>query len=142
MDMNRLMRTLEQDEGYRQFPYECTAGKTTAAIGRNLEDVGIRYSEARFMLKNDIEEAVTDLRKLLDNFDSLPDHIQEVLANMRFQLGPGGIRGFKNMLGAVRGWDFDRMAKEMKDSAWYRQTTNRAERLIHVVETWAKNDPR
>jgi lysozyme len=140
MDINRLMRRLEQDEEYRQFPYQCTAGYWTGAIGRNLETVGIRYSEARFMLKNDIEDCVTDLRKLLDNFDDLPAMIQEVLVNMRFQLGPGGIRGFKQMLGAVRGWDFERMKAEMKDSAWYRQTTNRAERLIHDVDTWAKAD--
>jgi lysozyme len=140
MDMNRLMRRLEQDEEYRQFPYKCTAGRWTCAIGRNLTDKGIRYSEARFMLKNDIEECVTDLRKILPNFDDLPVKIQEVLVNMRFQLGPGGIRGFKQMLGAVRAWDFERMKKEMKDSAWYRQTTNRAERLIHDVDTWAKAD--
>jgi lysozyme len=140
MDMNRLMRRLEQDEGFRDKPYRCTAGKLTIGIGWNIEDVPMRYSEARFRLKNDIEDCVTDLRKLLENFDDLPAMIQEVLVNMRFQLGPGGIRGFKQMLGAVRGWDFERMKKEMKDSAWYRQTTNRAERLIHDVDTWAKTD--
>jgi lysozyme len=140
MDINRLMRRLEQDEGFRDKPYHCPAGKLTIGIGWNIEDVPMRYSEARFRLKNDIEDCVTDLRKLLENFDDLPAMIQEVLVNMRFQLGPGGIRGFKQMLGAVRAWDFERMKKEMKDSAWYRQTTNRAERLIHDVDTWAKAD--
>lgn len=139
MNINRLMRTLEQDEGYRKFPYRCTAGKLSIAIGRNIEDKGIRYSEARFMLRNDIAESVDDLRKLLNNFDSLPERIQDVLINMRFQLGPGGLRGFKKMLGAARTWDFARMAIEMKDSAWYKQTPNRAERLIEEVENWAKH---
>lgn len=142
MNRNRLMRTLERHEGFRSDPYRCTSGKLTIGIGWNIEDVPMRYSEARFRLRNDVDECVDDLRKLLKNFDDLPEMIQEVLVNMRFQLGGGGLRGFSNMLGAVRGWDFERMKKEMKDSAWYRQTTNRAEELIHDVETWAKNDPR
>jgi lysozyme len=100
----------------------------------------MRYSEARFRLKNDVEDCIDDLRKLLKNFDDLPEKIQEVLVNMRFQLGPGGLRGFKNMLGAVRHWDFERMQAEMRNSAWYRQTTNRAERLIHDVANWSKDD--
>jgi lysozyme len=99
----------------------------------------MRYSEARFRLKNDVDECIEDLRSLLKNFDDLPDVIQEVLVNMRFQLGPGGLRGFRNMLGAVRGWNFEAMRREMRDSAWYRQTTLRAERLINDAGNWAKN---
>jgi lysozyme len=139
MKLNRLYQRLEHDEGFREKPYHCTSGKWTIGIGWNFEDVPMRYSEARFRLKNDVEDCIDDLRLLLKNFDELPQKIQEVLINMRFQLGPGGLRGFKNMLGAVQTWDFERMKVEMKDSAWYRQTTNRAERLINDVESWTED---
>jgi lysozyme len=138
MEKNRLYRRLEHDEGFREKPYRCPSGKWTIGIGWNFEDVPMRYSEARFRLKNDVDVCIDDLRSLLKNFDDLPERIQEVLVNMRFQLGPSRLRGFKNMLGAVRAWDFEKMKIEMKDSAWYRQTTNRAERLIKDVETWAQ----
>jgi lysozyme len=138
MDRNRLYRRLEHDEGFSEKPHRCTANKWTIGIGWNFQDVPMRYSEARFRLKNDVDECVDDLRKLLKNFDDLPDTIQEVLTNMRFQLGPGGLRGFRRMLGAVRAWDFEKMKAEMRDSAWYRQTTNRADRLIKDVDEWAR----
>jgi lysozyme len=140
MDKNRLYRRLEHDEGFRERPYRCPANKWTIGIGWNFQDVPMRYSEARFRLKNDVDECIEDLRSLLKNFDDLPDVIQEVLVNMRFQLGPSRLRGFKNMLGAVRVWDFEGMRREMRDSAWYRQTTLRAERLINDAADWAKNN--
>jgi lysozyme len=140
MDKNRIYRRLEQDEGFRERPYRCTANKWTIGIGWNFQDVPMRYSEARFRLKNDVDECIDDLRSMLKNFDDLPDVIQEVLVNMRFQLGPSRLRGFKNMLGAVRGWNFEAMRREMRDSAWYRQTTLRAERLINDAGNWAKNN--
>jgi lysozyme len=143
MDMNRLLRTLERHEGFREKPYKCTAGRTTIGIGRNLDDNGIRYSEARFLLKNDIEDCVTDLQTLLKNFNELPDKIQEVLINMRFQLGPTRFRRFKNMIQAVRMWDFERMAAEVKDSAVYRDplTRGRMEDHIYAINHWPENDP-
>lgn len=142
MDRNRLMRTVERHEGFKDRPYRCTAGKLTIGIGWNIEDVPMRYSEARFRLTNDLEECISDLRNLLNNFDDLPDRIQEVLVNMRYQLGPGRFRKFKNMIGAVRGWDFERMAAEIKDSAVYRNTKTRGrmKEHIHQVKNWSKTD--
>jgi lysozyme len=95
----------------------------------------MRYSEARFRLNNDLEECKTDLRKIFPGqFDQLPDHAQEVLMNMRFQLGPGGFRSFKKFIGAVRAWDFDRAKAEMLDSKWAKvNTPGRAEELAEVL---------
>jgi len=137
MNPSRLLRIIESDEGFRQFPYQCTAGKTTIAIGRNLSDKGISYTEAEFLLKNDLEECHTDLRNIFKNqFDSLPDYVQEVLMNMRFQLGPGGFRSFRKFIDAIRGWDMTRAGQEMLDSKWAKHDTpDRAKRLHKVLLT-------
>jgi lysozyme len=135
MDKSRLMKTLEGHEGYRQFPYRCTADKLTIGIGRNLDDVGISYPEARHLLNNDIEKCRNDLANIFpDQFAVLPDHIQEVLMNMRFQLGPGGIRKFRKFIGAIRAWEMSRAYDEMLNSKWAkRDTPARAKELAGVL---------
>jgi hypothetical protein len=104
-------------------------------VGRNLQTVGIRYSEARFMLRNDLDECRWDLEKIFPGqFDVLPDHVQEVLMNMRFQLGPGGFRSFKKFIAAVKGWDFVLAQKEGLDSKWARHDSpERANELMEVL---------
>jgi hypothetical protein len=53
---------------------------------------------------------------------------------MCFQLGRPRLSKFKNLIAAVEDLDWAKMADEMEDSNWYRQTTNRAVRLIARVE--------
>jgi len=134
MNTNRLIRTLEKHEGFRSEPYLCSANKLTIGIGRNISDKGITYSEARFLLKNDIDECRWDLAKIFQSFDSYPDYVQEVLMNMRFQLGPGGFRSFKKFIAAINGWDFSQAKIEMLDSKWAKlDTPKRAKYLSEVL---------
>jgi lysozyme len=129
-------------EGYRRDPYKCTAGYLTVGIGRNLQTVGIRYSEAKFMLKNDLDECRWDLEKIFPGqFSALPTHVAEVLMNMRFQLGSGGFRGFKKMIAAIRGWDFVEAQRQGLDSKWAkRDTPERAQELMEVLRHGWKDD--
>ena len=133
MLINKLKNHLLLDEGYRQFPYKCSAGKLTIGIGRNIEDVGITKEEADYLLENDIMEVITDLRKIFENFDNLPEEVIYVLCNMRFQLGYGTFRKFKNFIKAVKKADWFMASEEMQRSRWYQQTKKRAERLISIM---------
>ena len=134
MDLiRRVTNGLKYDEGFRQFPYKCTANKLTIGYGRNIEEVGITEEEAKFLLFNDVNAVLEDLRTIFDCFDSYPENIQYVLMNMRFQLGSGTFRRFRNMIAAVKEQNWQRMIDEMMDSRWYRQTTKRAARLIAII---------
>ena len=82
----------------------------------------------------DIGTTIKDCNLLFSQFNNLPDEIQHVLANMCFQLGRPRLGKFKNMIAAVEDLDWAKMADEMEDSNWYRQTPNRAERLITRVD--------
>ena len=53
---------------------------------------------------------------------------------MCFQLGRPRLSKFKNMIAAVEDLDWERMADEMENSNWFRQTPNRAKRLIAIVD--------
>ena len=50
-----VMEELKKEEGFRAKVYKCTAGKNTIGFGRNLDDNGITYEEAEYLLKNDIK---------------------------------------------------------------------------------------
>ncbi|WP_320040782.1 glycoside hydrolase family protein [uncultured Desulfobacter sp.] len=134
MDFVAVRKMLIEDEGLRLKPYKCTAGKLTIGVGRNIEDKGISENEAVFLLGNDISECVDDLISLFNNFLQMPENIQHVLINMRFQLGPRGFRGFRMMIKAAKSADWPEMIRQMKDSSWYVQTPNRANNLISMVE--------
>jgi Phage-related lysozyme (muraminidase) len=45
-DITSLEDQLIDHEGLKLEPYECTAGKLTIGVGRNLEDRGISVDEA------------------------------------------------------------------------------------------------
>lgn len=121
-------------EGLKLKPYKCTAGKLTIGVGRNIEDVGISFDEAMFMLDNDIKACIKDMVKLFPGWYQLSENQQTVLINMRFNLGLSRFRKFKKMIIAINAKDFDRAAREMMNSLWYRkQVGNRA---VELVEMW------
>ena len=133
MNIEELTKQLIDHESERLFPYRCTAGKLTIGIGRNISDKGISKAESRFMLQNDIKECYEDLQPLFVYFDLLPESIQHVLIDMRFQLGGAGFRKFRKMITAVNNHNQEEMIKQMIDSNWYKQVPNRAKHLIKMI---------
>ena len=130
----KLTDQLIKHEGLRLKPYHCPAGKLTIGIGRNLEDKGITENEAVMLLENDIQECLQDLETLFQAFDQLPESVQRVLVDMRFNLGPNRFRHFKKMIAAVKNQDFIQAAAEMKDSRWYSQVGQRARTLVNMMQ--------
>jgi lysozyme len=57
-----LSNHIKEYEGYSKLVYECTSGYATLGFGRNVEQVGISKEEAEFMLHNDIEQCLKELR--------------------------------------------------------------------------------
>ena len=134
MNYTKLREVLTDHEGLKYKPYKCTAGKLTIGIGHNLDDRGVSPAVVDLMYEEDVTEVVADLKVIFTNFDDLPYDIQIVLADMRFQLGAGRFRKFKKMITAVKQSNWSEMIIQMKDSSWYKQTTNRANDLISMVQ--------
>jgi lysozyme len=135
-DNRRLLRNLlVSDEAYRQHPYLDSTGHTTIGIGRNLTDRGISYEEALDLLDNDIIYFSNRLNHNFEFFGELDDCRKIVLINMCFNLGIGGLLGFKRMLRALQLCDYDAASKEMIDSTWSIQVKGRATRLARMMQT-------
>ena len=54
MNKTLLLSELCRDEGFKDKPYTCSAGKISIGIGRNLEDVGLSRDEILYLYRNDI----------------------------------------------------------------------------------------
>lgn len=133
MNLTRLYAQLNTDEDRRKKPYKDSVGKTTIAVGRNLDDRGLRDDEIDLMLANDVTEAIGDCRRLFRNFDSLREERQEVLVNMMFNLGYVKLSGFKKLIAAVMAGDWREASEQMLDSKWADQVGDRADRLATAM---------
>jgi len=132
IDIDLLADELRRDEGFRDTIYQCSAGKFTLGYGHNVEDNPIPKIVAEHLLNYDIGGAIRDCERF-DWFYELSDVRKRVIINMVFQMGVTGVSKFKNMIRAIEGQDYNRAANEMRDSKWFRQTPNRAERLAQAM---------
>jgi lysozyme len=133
MNAQRLAEQLLVDEGCTLKPYRCPAGKLTIGVGRNLDDRGISREEALLMLHNDIADFWGRIMAELPWVQTAPEPVQEVLVNMAFNLGLGGLLGFKETLTLIRDGNYAQAAQAMLVSKWARQVGARAGRLAEML---------
>jgi lysozyme len=142
----KLRKELKVSEGTgpvkkgRMFPYRDTVGYLTAGFGRNLDAKGISFEEAEQMLDNDITEAEAALERALPWVKDLDDVRKRVLCELSFNMGigdaKGGLLSFKNTLEAIRTHDWERAARGLEESKWYRDVKpRRADPLIERILT-------
>jgi lysozyme len=135
MSGRRLIDMLILHEGKRHHVYECTSGKLTIGVGRNLEDLGLSDGEIDFLLRNDLMRVQSELAANVPCFLKLSETRQDVLMDMCFNLGISRLLQFKNMLTALEIGDYIEAAAEMLDSRWAKQVGERATRLAKMMAT-------
>lgn len=133
--MQKLIAQLITHEGLRLKPYRDTVGKTTIAVGRNLDDVGISEDEAMLLLGNDIYRAIHDLEIRLEWFYQMDDARQAVLIDMCFNMGWPRLSQFKKTLAYCEAGNWSAAAAEMLNSTWAKQVGNRAKTLSLMMES-------
>ena len=144
MNLDVLRKEIEADEGCVYKIYRCSEGYPTAGIGHLLTEwdeeyydkpIGTPVPEEKVQewFINDVQTAINDCNDIFNSFEKLPEDIQHVLINMSFQLGKPRLSKFRRMIAAVEMEDYREMALQMEDSRWFKQTTNRAQRLIDRV---------
>ena len=108
------------------------------AIELNPENGSIYYYRyLAHSVLSQYEEAIEDCKKLYDDFDELPEEVQQIIANMMFNMGRTRLSKFRGMKRGVDARDWNAAADEMVDSRWYRQVTNRADRLVQRMRAIA-----
>ena len=139
MNIEQLREELKIDEGVKYEIYLDHLGLPTCGIGHLIQstdpehglEVGTKVDEERVneLFDEDIQVTIQECKYLYNDFDDLPEEAQRIIANMMFNLGRPRLSRFLKMKQHVDNRDFVSASEEMKDSKWYRQVTNRAQRL-------------
>ena len=142
MNLNKLQKQIMFEEGVKYEIYNDHLGYKTFGVGHlvratdteNEMEVGTKVSKMRVAecFEADLYVAINDMEKFTEGME-IDDNIKECVTEMVFQLGLPRLNKFKNFKQALLDGDIETAQAEMKDSLWYRQTTNRADRLIEKL---------
>ena len=138
--VDRLREELKTDEGCKYEIYLDHLGLPTFGIGHLVtksdseyqKEVGTVVDEIRVneVFEQDIQVTVDECKILFVDWSNLPEEVKLITANMMFNMGRPRLSKFKKMIQAIKDGDWLEAANQMKDSRWYKQVTNRADRLI------------
>jgi len=149
-DLDKAVTDTSGYEGYKPGPYLDTKGRWTVGEGTCLETNPIGGKDWKYLLDNKMVtvqlsgagaswllrgKLVADLAGLsarFPQFASLPDLVQTLLLEMSYQLGD--LREFGTFDSLVAQHRFREAAADARTTAWYRETTTRAEAILKQLE--------
>lgn len=149
MNRDAVYQQLMIDEGVEYKIYQDHLGYLTFGIGHLIQDSDIESGQSagspvseervREVFDRDLDLAINECSALYGKgtFECLPGEVQEILVNMMFNMGRTRLSKFKKFNAAIADKDWATAAIEGRDSLWYRQVTNRAERLMVRLENIA-----
>lgn len=155
MDIFDMLRI---DEGYDNKLYKDSEGFWTIGIGQlvtknpskdvardtldkmmgRICDGQITQREAEELFNASVAKAIKGIQSnaLLNSvYNGLDEVRRAALINMVFQMGVAGVAGFTNSLKLLAAKNWDQAAINLAQSKWYRQTPNRAKRVIATFKT-------
>ena len=144
MDREKLYEEIKSDEGEVLEVYLDHLGYPTIGIGHLVtakdEEFGkppgttITAERSRELFDRDVQSAIEDCERLYGQWHNWPEEVQRIMVNMCFNLGATRLEKFRQMRFHLSQHQWRQAAAEGRDSKWYRQVTNRAERLMTRLE--------
>ena len=127
-----LRERIKRHEGFRGKPYDDTKGIITIGYGRNLEANPLTEAEADLLFENDLRRARVGARRFAF-YEALSMNRQDVLTEMVFQMGYGGVMKFKLFRVAAMEQRWGDAYDEMLDSAWHRTDSPTRARALAAI---------
>lgn len=146
MNRKEIFETLKVDEGVEYKIYADHLGYHTFGVGHLIvegdpewgEPFETPVSEERVWeaFEKDLDVSINECYVLYGQttFDNFPEEVQQVVCNMMFNMGRPRLSKFKKFNAALEDGDWATAAVEGRDSLWYKQVPNRAERLMSRLE--------
>ena len=134
-------------EGYEPKVYLDSRKKKTIGYGFNLDEPtvkdyftkkgynykalvtgkqGLSKSQSNAILKDLYNDSYQNTKKIIKNFETLPENVKNVLTDLNYNLGTTKMQKFSKMISAIEKQDFKTAAEELKNSNYYNQTGRRA----------------
>jgi len=131
--MSNLKDLIKKHEGFAPKVYLCPAKRWTIGYGRNVQDLGITQLEADQLLENDILRVTLEAKENFMWFNFLTPKRQDAVLCMIFQLGIARFKQFKKTIGLLAAGDYEAAANEALNSAWAKQTPERAREVSDML---------
>lgn len=139
-----LIEKIKENEGFAGEIYEDTLGKKTVGYGflvsaLTSDEIKINHGKIAPMSR-ETAEAILALklsklwREVFEAFPWLatkPANVQEVVAEMCYQMGVGAVKKFATTLHYIRNGEYEKAVSNGLNSRWAKQTPNRARRVLH-----------
>ena len=136
-----LKEQIKEHEGFVPRTYKDSLGKRTIGFGHLCvepeqwdDDKEYTKEELERVFDNDFQEALKNAESLIGE-RSINFIAKQVIIEMVFQLGIGGVGKFKKMWLALDKEDYGEASFQMMDSLWAKQTPNRAEKLSQKMRS-------
>ena len=136
-----LKEQIKEHEGFVPRTYKDSLGKRTIGFGHLCvepeqwdDDKEYTREELERVFDKDFDEALKNAESLIGE-RSINFIAKQVIIEMVFQLGIGGVGKFKKMWSALDGEDYGEASFQMMDSLWAKQTPNRAEKLSQKMRS-------
>ena len=136
-----LKEQIKEHEGFVPRTYKDSLGKRTIGFGHLCvepeqwdDDKEYTREELERVFDNDFKEALKNAESLIGE-RSINFIAKQVIIEMVFQLGIGGVGKFKKMWSALDNEDYGEASFQMMDSLWAKQTPNRAEKLSQKMRS-------
>lgn len=159
--MKTIEEQLKYDEGYKLTMYRDTEGYWTVGIGhlivrdstvskvRAIEilsrellspiapDGRITPSEASYLFQKDLAAVKRGIESssFYAVYKQLDSVRQSAIQNMCFQFGIRGVSLFRRMWAAIAVGNWNEAYRQGLDSTWFKQTPNRAKRVMETLRT-------
>ena len=141
MDLHTLQQQIIKEEGGIILkPYKDHLGYWTIGAGHLIRDnektelmQPITYQRGLELFLKDFNVSKKDMETFTEGMN-IDDNAKECVLHMVFQLGLPRLNKFIKFKKCLTENDIEGAMVEMKDSLWYRQTTNRANRIIDKMK--------
>ena len=128
-------------EGYVNKIYKCSEGFDTIFYGHKVLPEDTYEHDVEYPKEIGEEVFEKDFQRTLDAAERLiadrpiNNTAKEVIINMVYQIGEGGVSKFKNMWKSLDREDYGEASFQMLDSLWAKQTPNRANKLSKKMQS-------
>lgn len=151
MDYDKFKRQIVLHESRKVLPYDDQTGieipkggilhgAITIGIGHNLSASGLYPSIIDLLYAEDVASVLSNVLVHFPWWVTLDDVRQRVIMDMAFNIGTAGLLKFHEVLEGARTHDYERAARGMESSLWYKQVGSRSKRLTAMMRTGI--DPR
>jgi len=140
-DVGALKGMIKSHEGLRLKPYKDTRGLPTVGYGHLIkkgEDYskGLTQQQANELFDRDFEHHLAQARTT-PGWDKASPQQRHAMVDLAYNMGGSWHKKWPKFSAAAAAGDWDRAAKELQNSRWYKQVKTRAPKIVNMLRTGA-----